>query len=273
MRVVKLLFETPIHLTLLAFGLSLLAAIFWWYFFKTRNHELTTKNGSILMLFLVGMIMVVPLALVESSVVALLPQSFQEVLFSDTTVVTPQVVGAVALVMFLIAGTFEELSKMYFLRKIMPLNEIDQVIDSIKFGIAIGIGFAIVENALFLLSPLVLGNYVDVATTFFLRFFFSTLAHAVYSGMAGYFMGLAKFEPWKKRGHLVKAIFLPILAHGLFNTLLLVNLGFYALPLILVLFAWMLHWYGNAKNAKRFILQTQISQVTVETTETTINEK
>lgn len=253
MRVVRLLFETPFHLTLLAFVLSLLAAIFWWYFFKTRSHELTTKNSSILMLFVVGMIMVIPLALVESSVVALLPQSFQDILFSDTTKITPAVAGVIALVMFFIAGTFEELSKMYFLRKIMPLREIDQVIDSIKFGIAIGIGFAIVENALFLLAPLSTHNYVNVATTFFLRFFFSTLAHAVYSGMAGYFLGLAKFESAKRKKHHAKAVLLPILSHGLFNTLLLVNLGFYALPLILILFAWMLHWYGNQKNARQYI--------------------
>lgn len=257
MRVVKLLFETPFPLILLAFALSLLAAIFWWYFFKTRSHELTTKNSSILMLFIVGMIMVIPLALVESSVVSLLPESFQEILFSNTNHVTPVIVGVVAIVMFLIAGLFEELSKMYFLKKIMPLREIDQVIDSIKFGIAIGIGFAIVENALFLLAPLATKNYTDVATTFFLRFFFSTLAHAVYSGMAGYFLGLAKFEPWKRRQHYAKAVCFPILTHGLFNTLLLVNLGFYALPLILIVFAWMLYWYNNKKNSKRYNLQVQ----------------
>lgn len=167
-------------------------------------------------------------------------------------------VGVIALVMFLVAGLFEELSKMYFLKKIMPLREIDQVIDSIKFGIAIGIGFAIVENALFLLAPLATHNYVEVATTFFLRFFFSTLAHAVYSGMAGYFLGLAKFEPWKRRRHNAKAVLLPIATHGLFNTLLLVNLGFYALPLILIVFAWMLHWYGNQKNTKRYNSQPQL---------------
>ena len=258
MRVVKLLFETPVSLTLLAIAMSLLAAVFWWYFFKARSHELTTKNSSILMLFIVGMVMVIPLALVESSVVALLPESFQNVLFSAEQELTTSRVGVIAFIMFFIAGTFEELSKMYFLKKIMPLKEIDQVIDSIKFGIAIGIGFAIVENALFLLVPLAARDYVDVATTFFLRFFFSTLAHAVYSGMAGYFLGRAKFEPWKRKQNYARAIFFPILAHGLFNTLLLVNLGFYALPLILILFAWMLHWYKSKKNTKQYSLTAQI---------------
>lgn len=202
--------------------------------------------------------MVVPLALVESSVVALLPESFQETLFSNSNAITPAVIGTVAVVMFFIAGLFEELSKMYFLKKIMPLREIDQVIDSIKFGIAIGIGFAIVENALFLLAPLATHNYVDVATTFFLRFFFSTLAHAVYSGIAGYFLGLAKFEPWKRKQHHLKAVCLPILTHGLFNTLLLINLGFYALPLILILFVWMLRWYASKQNSKKYNLQPQL---------------
>ena len=252
MRVLTLLFDTPLQLTLLALLLSLLAAVFWWYFFKQRSSQLTTRNGSILQLFLVGLVMVIPLALVESSVVALLPGRFQDILFTNTGVLTPSRAGIIALVMFAIAGTFEELSKLYFLKRIMPLREIDQVIDSIKFGIAIGIGFAIVENALFLLVPLASGDYVNVATTFFLRFFFSTLAHAVYSGMAGYFLGRAKFEPWKRKQNTAAAIFLPILAHGTFNTLLLVGLGFYALPLIIILFLWMLHWYQSQKTEKKF---------------------
>lgn len=252
MRIFELLLSTPITSLLLALGLSLLSAIFWWFFFKERSQELTTRNSSILMLFVVGLVMVIPLGLVEGSVVELLPKSVEEALFTLPSQLTASSVGIIAFVMFFIAATFEELSKIYFLRKIMPLREIDQVIDSIKFGIAVGIGFAIVENALFLLQPLRDGSLRDVVTTFFLRFFFSTLAHAVYSGIAGYFLGLAKFEPWRRRQHYAKAVILPILIHGVFNTLLLINLGFYALPLILILFFLLLRWYDNKKNTKLY---------------------
>lgn len=253
MRIVDLLFDTPLYLIAIAIGMSLLAAIYWWFFFKQRSSLLTTKNSSILMLFLVGLVMVIPLALVESSIVELLPLSFRDVLFGEVATITVSSVGIVAFVMFLIVAPMEELSKFYFLRRIMPLREIDQVIDSVKFGIAIGIGFAILENALFLIPPLNSGDLVSIGTTFFLRFFFSTLAHAVYSGIAGYFLGLAKFQPWQRRGHIAKSIFIPILIHGTFNTLLLIGAGFYALPLILILFGLLLHWYNNKKNARKYI--------------------
>lgn len=252
MPVLQLLYKTPVSFTLLALLLSLLAAVFWWYFFKQRSSQLTTKNSSILQLFIVGLVMVIPLALVESSVVSLLPSNFQDILFINTGELTPVRAGVIALVMFFVAALLEEVSKFYFLKKIMPHHEIDQVIDSIKFGVAIGIGFAIVENALFLLAPFAAHDYISVATTFFLRFFFSTLAHAVYSGIAGYYLGRAKFEPWKRKQNIALALFLPIMAHGLFNTLLLVGLGFYALPLILILFFWLLHWYQNKKTEKKF---------------------
>jgi len=252
MRIVELLFDTPIYIMLIALGLSLLAAVFWWYFFKQRSAQLTTKNSSILLLFVVGLIMVIPLALVQSSIVELLPALFQDVIFSDDFPVTNTSAGIVALVMFFIVAPTEELSKTYFLKRVMPLREIDQVIDSVKFGITIGIGFAIVENALFLIPPLNYRDYVAVGTTFFLRFFFSTLAHAVYSGMAGYFIGLAKFEPWKRRENLAKAYLLPIIIHGTFNTLLLVRVGYYAIPMILIMFGFMLAFYKNKKNARRY---------------------
>ena len=254
MQVVNLLFDTPIYLTLLAVGLSLLAAVFWWFFFKQRSRELTTRNASILMLFIVGVVMVIPLALVESSVVDLLPQNFKTALFSPSGELTGANVGAIAFVMFFIAAGFEELSKSFFIKRIMPNREIDQVIDSIKFGISIGIGFAVIENALFLLAPLNAGNYADVATTFFLRFFFSTLAHAVYSGIAGYYFGKAKFEPWRRRRNLLVAYLAPILVHGLFNTLLLLDLAYYALPLILIFFFFLLRWYQSKKANKKYAI-------------------
>ena len=248
MPILQLILQTPWYLLLVAFVLSLGAAAFWWIFFKQRSPEFTTANRSILLLFLVGLIIVIPLALVESSIVAQLPQSYQQVLASSASAMTPQRAGIIALVMFLIVGPLEELSKLFFLRQIMPLGEINQVIDSVKFGIAIGIGFAIVENSLFLLAPLAAHDWRLAATTYFLRFFFSALAHGVYSGIGGYFLGCAKAAFWRRRQNIFAAIVLPILAHGTFNTLLLLGIGYYALPLLLIFLAILLRWYQNKQS-------------------------
>lgn len=262
MPILQLLLHTPWYLTLLALTLASGAAVFWWLFFKQRSPEFTTKDRSIFMLFIVGLVIVIPLGLVESSVVERLPIAFRNVILGGTVTPTPEHALLIATVMFLVAAPLEELSKFFFLKWIMPHSEINQIIDSVKFGIAIGIGFAIVENALFLLAPLNERNWTLLAATYFLRFFFSALAHGVYSGIAGYYIGLAKHEELHRKKRLGQAIIFPILLHGAFNTLLLLSLGYYALPLLLIFFGLLLRWYQARANQTIFAQITQKQTLT-----------
>lgn len=97
-------------------------------------------------------------------------------------------------------------------------GKIDEPVDWPIFLITGALGFAALENALFLAKPLALDNTTISLLTGELRFLGSTLLHAVSSAIIGVFLGLSFFM-----GNLTKKIYfligisLAIALHSAFN--------------------------------------------------------
>jgi RsiW-degrading membrane proteinase PrsW (M82 family) len=136
---------------------------------------------------------------------------------------------------FIVAGLVEEFLKLTVVRlTVYRTNAFDEVMDGIVYAVAAGLGFACMENVLY-----VLGRPLSVAL---IRAFTAVPLHALASGLMGYAVGRAKFaasaaqeRSWMRRGLAVA-----VLVHGLYNWLLFVtplygplpNLGL--IPLLLV---------------------------------------
>jgi RsiW-degrading membrane proteinase PrsW (M82 family) len=71
------------------------------------------------------------------------------------------------------------------------------------------------------------------ASTIFSRGFTSTLMHFLSGGIIGYYLGLFKFK--KKKIFIWQGIFLAVLFHGLYNTIIRFNWWWNLLPLIILL--------------------------------------
>jgi RsiW-degrading membrane proteinase PrsW (M82 family) len=119
---------------------------------------------------------------------------------------------------------------------------IDQVFDGLVIGIALGLGFATVENTLYFVDLFAAGNFDVLVFVFFLRFMVSTLAHIGFGGIMGTLLARAVFALYRKWQLYVAAFFLPWFLHGLYDFLLGINQTAYAvlilLPVLIVLVAW-----------------------------------
>ena len=126
------------------------------------------------------------------------------------------------LFVFFTIGLIEEYAK-YLPVKLWILRrpDFDEPIDAMIYMMTAALGFAAMENALFLLpvfhKSLSLG--LEIATS---RFLGANLLHALTSGIVGFFLARAWFHP--KRAHLVAiGIVLAGLLHTGFNYFILVQ--------------------------------------------------
>jgi RsiW-degrading membrane proteinase PrsW (M82 family) len=100
----------------------------------------------------------------------------------------------------------------------------DTVVDGVVYGAVAGLGFAAIENLVYILgayleagalsAPL---QFEEAARTAFGRAFVGP-GHVIYSAFAGYYLGLAKFNPGRRGPIVVKGLVIAAFIHGLYNT-------------------------------------------------------
>ena len=116
---------------------------------------------------------------------------------------------------FLEAGIPEELSKfLIFMIFIWNDKNFDEYFDGIVYASFIGLGFACVENIEYVFSY---GFQTGVV-----RALLSVPGHFLFGVVMGYFLSLAKFHPEKRGTYMISGLLLAMLAHGLFDWLLMV---------------------------------------------------
>ena len=97
-------------------------------------------------------------------------------------------------------------------------REVDEPIDMVIYMIVIALGFAALENALFIFNPLVAGDLINSALTGSFRFLGATLLHGLASGTIGVILALAYYQ--SKFTQLLAGtvgLFIAIVLHALFN--------------------------------------------------------
>jgi RsiW-degrading membrane proteinase PrsW (M82 family) len=137
---------------------------------------------------------------------------------------TVPVVGSI-LLFFLVVGPGEELVKWLAIRLYaFERSEFDAVVDGAMYGAAAGLGFASIENVVYIgqnaLTTLQSGGQV-LATTIPTTVARSLAGpgHVLYSAFAGYYLGLAKFNDEQYGPLVVKGLLVAALLHGTYNSL------------------------------------------------------
>lgn len=201
----------------IAFLAGLIPALFWVWFWLREDSEKPEPYFLIAISFIAGMA-VVPLAL-----------PLQKLAMEIYT-------GMPVMIVWVIV---EELLKYAVALAIIFWNrEVDEPIDMVIYMIVVALGFAALENALFIFNPLVIGNYLDSALTGSFRFLGATLLHVLASGTVGVFLALAYY---KSKFTQVLAgtvgLSLAIVLHALFNFFIMGASG--ETILVVFLFVWM----------------------------------
>ncbi len=124
---------------------------------------------------------------------------------------------------FLVVGISEEGMKYLILRYYnYPHKEFDEPYDGIMYGVAISLGFASIENVLYVFMS------QEPLTTGLMRMFTAVPAHAMFGVLMGYFAGKAKFLTPNKslaRQERLKGLGVAILFHGTYDFFLFLGVS------------------------------------------------
>ena len=113
---------------------------------------------------------------------------------------------------FFQAAIPEEGLKLLFLYWLIWKNkEFNEHFDGIVYAVFVSMGFACVENILYVYSG---GFGTGVA-----RALLAVPGHFLFAVIMGYFFSRARFTPLKRKYLMVMAFICPVLAHGLYDTL------------------------------------------------------
>lgn len=179
-------------------ALAFAPGVFWlWYFYKRDTCEPEPRR-LILLAFIFGMAVTLPVAVTEAMIGAF--------------------TGSIFVLAVVAAPIVEEIGKFLAVRMtVYPSTEFDQVIDGVTYSVAAALGFASVENVLYVVSASMDGPFAVIGTYSF-RAFFSVPAHALISSIWGFALGRAKFaDPSRRNGILWAGLIAAIIAHAAFN--------------------------------------------------------
>lgn len=181
----------------IAFVGGLVPALFWLWFWLREDREQPEPYLLIALAFIGGM-MVVPIAL---PLQRLALESFT----GDNLI-------------FIWVIIEESLKYTAALLMVLWQRAVDEPIDVIIYMVTVALGFAALENALFIFNPLVAGEFTNTAVTGFFRFLGATLLHVLASGTVGAFMAMAYYKASRiKLAFGALGLFIAIVLHALFN--------------------------------------------------------
>ncbi len=185
---------------------GIVPALLWLLFWLREDSKRPEPKGLLAIVFFLGML----------SIAAVIP--IQQWIRDTITSYDWQIVSWAAA---------EELIK-YLAVLVLLLNNrnIDEPLDWPIYLMTAALGFTAIENALYLLKPLTIGQNTVGLLTGQIRFLGATLLHAVSSGILGISIGLAFFmNGFARKIHLIIGLMLATILHSIFNFFIIENNG------------------------------------------------
>lgn len=200
------------------FLLAVAPAAFWlWYFYNKDRYEPEPLSW-ILLVYIFGIVVTIPVAFIEGTLSIIVPEFF---------------------IVVLGAPIVEEAGKYLVVKKtVWESLEFDEPVDGIIYAAAAGLGFATLENVIYVFSAVETSLLLALQTGL-LRALISVPGHVLFSAMWGYSLGKAQFIPQEQRtGVIATGLILAMAFHALFNLLLYDAIGFAVLILVVVPVLW-----------------------------------
>lgn len=120
---------------------------------------------------------------------------------------------------FYIVGLSEEGSKFLFLRYYAyPKKDFNEPFDGIVYSVMTGMGFATVENLFYVFGQ---GTFTDSIIAGVARIFTAVPAHATFAIVMGYYVGMAKFKPHRRKTLLAMGLVGAMVLHGFYDFFLI----------------------------------------------------
>jgi len=197
------------------FGLS--PSLLWLGYYMRKDAHPESK-AMVAKVFLWGALITVPTFLVQVSSAYFLNKS------------SISGVAVNIIYFFVIVAFTEEIFKFLIVRdKITKSPETDEPVDVMLYMVIGALGFAAIENIMYLMLPSYKMSFNDVlnrtVVLTIVRFLGSTLLHTLSSGLIGYFLALSFRETKKKTWYVVCGVALAALLHGAYNMSIMLARG------------------------------------------------
>lgn len=165
--------------------------------------------------------------------------------------ILPGILG-IAFVSFVVAGFTEEFFKReVVLRFIYNNKHFDEKLDGIVYAVFSALGFATVENIMYVVFRFSNNPYVGLY-----RGVLSVPAHAIFGVTMGYYLSLAKFSNTKteEAHYLRKSLYIPLVLHGIFDFILMVKT-----PILMGLFIpYVIYiWWSSQRKLNHYINESK----------------
>ncbi len=155
---------------------------------------------------------------------------------------------------FVSAALIEESVKFFFFYKLFWNNPtFDERFDGIVYAVYVSLGFAFVENVLYIYQDVSQAVHVAYA-----RAFFAVPAHTLFAIAMGYGAGMAKFSRKRASLYLVSGLIWAIILHGIYDFLLMyssdlaaINESFSAFIVMLFYIFVIIMWVAGFKRMKK----------------------
>ncbi|MFO0702418.1 MAG: PrsW family intramembrane metalloprotease [Candidatus Andersenbacteria bacterium] len=181
-------------------ALATLPSLFWFWWYVRQDRANPEPRRFLWRVFLLGALVTVPSLFLEFTVALFFP-------YTAPGLTPTTITGAL-----LIVAPIEELGKFLVVWAGVYRNRVfNERLDGVIYAVVAALGFATVENVLVVIS--------SGASILPLRLVTATLLHALASGIAGYFVGLAKFAGDARRARrlVAQGLAIAIVLHGLYD--------------------------------------------------------
>lgn len=200
----------PLARALLLVFFGLIASLVWLFNFL-RKDDKPEPTKMIVKVFLLGALITVPVFFTEyilSKLIIMVNLSEPIYLF---------------LYWFVVIAFTEEIFKYFLIRyRILKSPAFDEPVDAMIYMIIAALGFAALENILYLIpwtGQILSFNelFTRTITISFFRFIGATFLHALCSGLIGYFLAISICRAKKKTRLIFFGIFMATILHGFYN--------------------------------------------------------
>ncbi len=192
--------------------LAIIPSILWLAFFLREDRRPEPK-GMILKVFILGMISTVPVIILSLAVA-----------MTMKTMGVPSYLVTLIGVIFIAAVTEEVFKYLVVRLSVLESPHCDEPSDLMIYAITAALGFAAMENVLFLFpgrealfeaTPIFYLR--ELITGSIIRFVSGTFLHALVSGVMGYFLALSIMHTRYRKRLVLTGLTIAILLHGLYN--------------------------------------------------------
>ncbi len=199
---------------------GIIPALFWLWFWMHEEHKHNEPKKTLILTFILGMLGVYIAYVLQKGVT----HYFHIQLQGDEGF---NLEGSIQNHpgMMLLYVIIEELVKFFAAYVIaFRLKWFREPIDAFIYLMTAALGFAAMENTLYMLQPLLSGETIESIVTGHTRFIGSSVLHVASSGMLSVFIGLSFCKsPVVREFRIWVGMFIAILIHWLFNTMLVIS--------------------------------------------------